>query len=208
MTHATATLLMLTLAAFPAACQGGNGMRIVPVETVSDEGLPPAEVLLPPTPPLTVLDVPRTWTDGSWSVSGLMLAREQLREEEVAVTALVHTIYRCARENDAIEGEAAALAIDPEIEPTATTREGGCMLPHLYLVDSLRSPQRLLVTGYAHRHWEPQLRPGSRVTVHGLFSQRAAGFVSTEYGLIRASRFEGEGLTEPVVAPVQNVEPG
>jgi hypothetical protein len=186
--------LALGFGAFLAACQPPSVPVMILSEPPSEAGLAPAQVALPPVPPLTILDIPRTYDDGSYSISGLMLSREALREEALEVTGIVSEIYQCEGSSRSVEGELAELAASPD-EPVARfTNNVGCKMPHLYIVDSLRSSQRLLITGYDPELWEPQLKPGTRYRFDGTYSQRAPGFLSTEYGLLLTENMEGSGV--------------
>lgn len=190
--------LILCLGTLLMACPSPPSAPVmVFTDPPSETGLAPAQVALPPVPPLTILDIPRTYDDGSYSISGLMLSREALREEELQVTGIVSEIYQCEGSSRSVEGEIAALAALPDEPIARVTSDVGCKMPHLYIVDSLRSSQRLLITGYEAELWEPQLKPGTRYRFDGTYSQRAPGFLSTEYGLLLAENMEGSGLYGP-----------
>jgi hypothetical protein len=196
--YANATIVAGLACGFLTACpEPPSAPIIIAQEQPSEAGLAPAQVALPQVPPLTILDIPRTYEDGTYSISGLMLSREALREEEIEVTGIISTIYQCEGQALVAEGSMAAMAmagVEPLVRETTSV---GCNLPHLYIVDNLRSAQRLLVTGYDAEHWEPQLRPGTRYTFAGRYAQRAAGFLSTEYGLLVADSIEGSGVVAP-----------
>lgn len=164
---------------------------------VDDSHLPPAVVELPAVPPLELLDTPPTLPDGSWAVAGLLLNRDELRGQSLTVTAVLESIYRCEGAAEGIEGEAAELAVPREEDTPAVQRRAGCLLPHFQIVDSLRSPYMMLVAGYDEAFYEPQLRPGTRYRIEGRYVQQTRGFTSTEYGLIVATRIEGEGIVHP-----------
>lgn len=166
---------------------------IVPAPEVSDEGLAPAQVSLPAVPPLTILDYPRTYDNGSYSISGLMLARDALRDESLSVTGIISSIYVCeGQQQELVEVDLSAPALDEAVPSNPSMV--GCNLPHFYIVDNVRSNQRLLVTDYDPTVWEPQLRVGTRYLFRGQYTQRARGFTSTEHGLLRLETIEGSGI--------------
>lgn len=176
--------------------------------TVDDSHLPAPVVELPAVPPLELLDTPPTLPDGSWAVAGLLLNRDELRGQTLTVTAVLESIYRCEGDAEGVEGEAAALAVPREEDTPAVQRRAGCLLPHFQVVDSLRSPYMMLVAGYDETFYEPQLRPGTRYRIEGQYVQQTRGFTSTEYGLIVATRIEGEGIVHPEpVDPDASAEP-
>jgi len=165
---------------------------------VSDEGLPPAEVALPPVPPLDLLDMQQTFADGSYSVAGLLLNRESLRDQRLSVTAIVESIYECEIEDETEDGEQEApLVARPDAPEHHVQRRPGCLLPNLRLVDNLRSPYSMLVVDYNAFLYERQLRTGSRYVFEGLYTQRAPGFMSSENGLLRVTRIDGDGIVHP-----------
>ncbi len=159
--------------------------------------LPPADVQLPPVPNLDLVDVPATYDDGSYSVSGLMLKRAEMRGMPTRVTGILHSIYACEEGERGIEGEVAELA-DPGTEQDEFEVRPGCLRPHMLFVDNLRSRQRLLVTGYDASVYEPQMTPGRRYVVHGTYDQQTRGFISTEDGLIVTTLIEGDDIVMPV----------
>lgn len=164
-----------------------------------DEHLPPASVNLPTVPPLELLDTPPHLPDGSWSVAGLLLNRDDLREREVRVTAIVSSIYQCESDAVEVEGEAAELAGDRDDGPEAvlTGDRAGCLMPNFRIVDTLRSPHEMLMVDYDAEFYEPQLRAGSSYVFTGIYTRQAPGFTSTEYGLIRVTHIEGDGIEHP-----------
>ncbi len=194
----SSTLLLAVAASMigaAAACvMPPDAPHILPAPEVADEGLAPAQVALPPVPPLTILDVPRTYPNGAYSISGLMLAREALRDEPVKVMGIIASIYECQERRERIE----ALATLAEVnggEPVANgVSDAGCLMPHFYIVDSVRSPQRLLITDYDPSIWEHQLKVGNRYLFEGTYAQRAPGFTSTEDGLLTLESIEGSGI--------------
>lgn len=155
--------------------------------------LPPADVQLPPVPNLDLVDVPPTYDDGSYSVSGLMLDRAEMRDQPLRLTAILQSVYRCEEPELGVEGEVAALAAPADDQDPFEVRPG-CLRPHMYFVDNLRGRQRILVTGYDAATYEPQVHPGQRYVIHGVYRQQTRGFISTEDGLIVVDRIEGEGI--------------
>lgn len=143
-------------------------------------------VNLPPVPELPLLDIPREYEDGSLSVIGLMIERDEHMLEQVTVAGMVVKIYECDAEDGAKEkGE------DGLVE--------GCLYPHFYIADTPDSPKRILVTGYNAQHYEPQLQVMTRYRIHGTYSIQAHGFSSSETGLINADSIEGSGIEPPPV---------
>lgn len=196
----TRLLLAASLTAPAAACDGFVVEPIVQTQEPSDSHLPPARVNLPATPRLDLLEARQTLDDGTLTVAGLLLQRETLRDADVRVTGIVQTIYRCELAQGPGEGSAAGseLAGTPSEQATsAVTRRAGCLLPHIYVVDNLRSDNRMLVTGYDAAHYEPQLEVGGRYVFEGRYTQRAPGFMSTEYGLLDTLRIVGERVVQP-----------
>jgi hypothetical protein len=123
-----------------------------------------------------------------------MLAREALRDESISVMGVIASIYECAERRERIEA-LQTLAETGVGEPVANgVSDAGCLMPHFYIVDSVRSPQRLLITDYDPSLWEPQLHVGNRYLFRGTFAQRAPGFTSTENGLIALEVIEGSGI--------------
>lgn len=163
---------------------------------------PAADVQLPPVPRLDMVDRPRQYEDGSWSVTGLWLSRAEQLGEALRVTAVVEEIYVCDVPTDAEETG----AVEADEEPRRDVVRPGCLRPHLRIADDRRSRRTLLVTGYEAWHWEPQLEPGQRVTVEGRFQQQARGFVSSDDGLLIADAFVGEGI-EPLPEPDEDAGP-
>lgn len=201
MSHRAILLALLASSTGLAACDGFYLAPIVESESIDESHLAPARVNLPPVPRLDVLDAPRGWPDGTLSVAGLLLDRAALREADIRVTGIVQEIYVCEGSGDEIgEGTGAdgGLAGVDTIAPTASvTRRAGCLLPHLYIVDNLRSSTRMLVADYDAFFYQPQLEVGGRYVFAGVFTDRARGFTSTEEGLIAASRIEGPGVRQP-----------
>lgn len=151
---------------------------------------PETDVQLPPVPTLDLAEVPHTYDDGSHSVFGLVLQREELRDTEVRVTGIVQSIYECE------------VPVEADAEPLAPGAvRPGCNRPHLYIADSLRSSQRMLVTGYDAALYEPQLQVGNRYVVQGVYRNETRGFISSEDGLLVASAFEGDGIVIPPEEP-------
>jgi hypothetical protein len=163
---------------------------------------PPADVHLPPVPSLELVDVPPTYDDGSYSVQGLMLMREETMNQTLRVSAILQEVYQCDERALVVEGEAGELAVPNEPEDEFAVRPG-CLRPHFYLVDHLRARQRLLVTGYDHALYEPQVTPGLRYTVVGTYSQQTRGFISTENGLLVAATISGDGIVLPEPDPTE-----
>lgn len=161
------------------------------------DGLPAADVQLPPVPNLELIDVPETFDDGSYSVSGLARHRAELRGQPVRVTGILHTLYTCEVGNQGVDGAAGELAPDAGPSEASDGVRPGCLRPHLYLADSLRARRRILVTDYDASLYEPQLVPGQRYTVFGRYDQQTRGFVSTEDGLVVATQIVGDGITIP-----------
>lgn len=180
-------VLMLLVA---TGCEPGQAIfGSVDVGEDTEHNLPPADVQLPPVPSLELVDVPETYEDGSYSVSGLMLNRENLRNTPVRLTAILHSVYECdVPREEGEDGEELAAEDRYEIRP-------GCLRPHMYFVDSLRGRQRMLATGYDAATYEPQVNPGQRYVVHGVYRQQTRGFISTEDGLMVVDEIEGEGVT-------------
>lgn len=141
-------------------------------------------VNLPAVPALPLLDIPREYEDGSLSVIGLMIERDDHMLETVSVAGMVVEIYECEAADGAKEkGE------DGLVE--------GCLYPHFYIADTPDSPKRMLVTGYDAQHYEPQLQVMTRYRIHGTYSIQAHGFSSSETGLIVADAIEGSGIEAP-----------
>ncbi len=179
---------------------GCEGLRLEPIVTApapDDSHLPPARVNLPTVPRLDLLERPRTLADGSVTVAGLLLDRETIRDTDVHVTGIVQEIYRCEGEAVAPDADAGSLAAPAAPAQAAVTRRSGCLLPHLYIVDNMRSDDRMLVTGYDAELYEPQIEVGGRYVFEGRYTQRAPGFMSTEYGLLDARRITGDGIEDP-----------
>jgi len=165
-------------------------------------GLRPAVVHLPPVPNLDIVDVPAVYDDGARSIAGIVRDRDALLGQPMRVTGVLHAVYVCEVGEQGVEGEAAALAADPDPGATVAVRPG-CLRPHFHLVDNLRSRQRLLVTGYDAALYEPQLVPGNRYTVTGTYQQQTRGFISTEEGLLVATAIAGDGVVVPPPAEAQ-----
>lgn len=141
-------------------------------------------VKLPPVPELPLLDIPREYDDGSLSIIGLLIERDEHMLEQISVSGMVVKIYEC--ENDDEKG---TKGDDGLIE--------GCLYPHFYIADTPDSPKRILVTGYNAQHYEPQLQLMTRYQFHGTYSVQAHGFSSSETGLIVADVIEGSGIQQP-----------
>ena len=168
-------------------------------EEIIEEDLPPVEVDLPEVPALELLDTAHTYEDGSYSIIGLRLNKEELFERMLSVSAIVDEIYTC----ESVTEQLAARLLQPldeEGEPVEINR-AGCLFPHIYVVDNLRSEQRFLIVGYDWEHFEPQLTIGQRYSFHGTYTQRARGHMSSEYGLLVTNDITGEGIV-PVPPPV------
>lgn len=155
-----------------------------------------ADVQLPPVPSLELLDTPSRYPDQSWSVAGLHLERDTMRDQAVSVTGILQEIYVCEVPLPAPTGEAAAPApTGPSLVPQRV--RAGCKGPHLFISDTLRSRQRLLVTGYNAAWYEPQLIVGQRYVFDGRFAQQTSGFISTDDGLLVVTGIRGNGVTDP-----------
>ena len=168
-----------------------------------EDNLPPANVNLPEVPPLELLDINHQYEDSSWSVIGLYLNREELRGTSLSLTAVVDEVYVCDSVAEqlaaraAVEGDAGAVRERAEGEELVEINRAGCLRPHFYVRDNMRSPQRMLVVGYDWEHYEPQLVPGTRLTYTGRYAQQAHGHTSPEYGLIVADDITGPGIEPP-----------
>ncbi len=182
-----------------AGCEQFAALTTPPEGGSRRDQLPPVEVNLPPVPNLDLVDVPAVYDDGSYSISGLMLRRDEHRGQWIPVTGILQTVYECEEAARGVEGEvadmAAPIADQAQFDPILP----GCLRPHLYLVDNLRARQRLLVTGYDHSWFEPQLTPGQRYVMRGRYEQQTRGFISTEDGLLVAEEIEGTGVSPRVV---------
>jgi hypothetical protein len=200
----------LLCVALAAGCEPFDATLPIHVPEIDESGLPPAVVDLPAVPALELLDQPARYADETWSVSGLYLQRDFLRGQDLQVTAIVRSIYRCDADAAEVEGDLAEFAgvqsdaaVDPEeaAEVVRPSRwRAGCRLPHMLVVDHLRSEFQLLVVGYDADHYEPQLRPGARYVFEGRFAQQAPGFLSTEDGLLVVRAVHGDGVEPPSVA--------
>lgn len=157
---------------------------------------PEPDVQLPPVPRLDMVDQPRQYEDGSWSVTGLWLSRSAELGNDLTLTGVIEDIYVCD-----IEAEPTDDDVDDETQRDEVTP--GCLRPHLRVADDARSRRTLLVTGYEAWHWEPQLEAGQRVTIEGRFQQQARGFVSSDDGLLVARAFLGDGI-EPLPTPEED----
>lgn len=133
-----------------------------------------AQVDLPAVPPLERLQMPERMPDGTWSVAGLMMNRAELMDSDVEVTALLREVYECDR-------------------PEGSESRDGCIRPHFFVADTLRTPQRLLAVGYDERY-EEQLSEGERYTLVGRYTRTHTGHVSTEDGLIVVQEIRGENI--------------
>lgn len=143
-------------------------------------------VQLPPVPELPLLDIPRQYDDGSLSVIGLLIERDEHMLDHVTVAGMVVDIYECdTGDKNVKKGD------DGLVE--------GCLYPHFYIADTPDSTKRILVTGYNASHYEPQLQVMTRYRVSGTYSIQASGFSSSETGLIVADVIEGSGVEPPSV---------
>ncbi|TVQ98752.1 MAG: hypothetical protein EA398_12905 [Deltaproteobacteria bacterium] len=134
------------------------------------------QIDLPEVPPLDALELPARMPDGSWSVAGILRNRGSLMDGDVEVSALLQELYVC--------------------EGATEDSRAGCLHPHFFIADSVRSPQRLLAAGHDIRY-EEQLEVGARYTFVGQYTQRTRGHVSTEDGLIVISEIRGENVEPP-----------
>ncbi len=175
-----------------AACDTFSAPPPPMSQEAPDDHLPPAQVDLPEVPPLTLLETPAHLDDGSWSIAGVLLNRDELRNQDLSVSGIVQEIYVCPPDADAGTDEAAD---DEDAGPDRY--RAGCLLPNLTIGDTLRSEHTLLVVGYDAEHYEAQLQPGMRYTFTGPYTQRARGFMSTEDGLLIAQQITGEGVIQP-----------
>ncbi len=189
--HQPALLLSLCIAAISLStgCDQLMPGSEATATSSDDDGLPPARVELPPVPSLEMLDADRQYDDGSYSVIGVILDRNELRGRQLAITGIVDSIYVCPTAPIPVaEGEEPG----PENEGT----RAGCLLPHIYIRDSARSSRRMLVAGYNAELYEPQLSVGGRYRFDGEYSERTRGFTSTEFGLLVASQISGSGVVQ------------
>lgn len=178
-----------------AGCQPGQSPLGGARQADTGPALSPADVQLPPVPNLDLVDVPAVYDDGSRSVSGVLLNRDELQDTAMRVTGILQEIYVCDVPLDPDAGQAE----EPEPGQPARFRvRPGCLRPHVYIADSLRSGQRLLVTGYDPLVYEPQLRPGTKYTFDGVYVHQTRGFISTEDGLLVVTAITGEGIVLPV----------
>lgn len=199
----------LVIATLPlvAACEMFDPTLPILTSEPDESGLAPASVDLPAVPPLELLDMPAQHPDGSWSVSGLLLNRDALRDSEITLTAIVKTIYQCDAPVVGVEGELAELAAGTGgAAPTAAGGEAaprpnrfrtGCRMPHMHVVDNLRADYAMLIVGYDADFYETQMRPGGRYVFSGRYAQQSSGFMSTEEGLVVARVIDGEGIVHP-----------
>lgn len=154
-----------------------------------------ANVNLPPVPDLPLLDVPRSYPDGTLSVMGLLIDRDNYLMKPVTVSAMVVEVYACDVPSDVDMGRTGGRG-----KPAAADEpRPGCLYPHIYIADAENSPRRILVTSYDAAHYEPQLQPMTRYRFSGTYSVQARGFSSSEQGLILVDTIEGSGLTQPAV---------
>ena len=195
--------LLILAAALPFLLVGCEELGIGATEEPAseEENLPPANVNLPEVPPLELLDIDHQYDDESWSVIGIYLNREDLRGQTISLTAVVDEVYVCdsvqAQLDARTNGEAGALRAPAEGEDVLEINRAGCLRPHFYVRDNMRSPQRMLVVGYEWEHYEPQLVVGTRLTYTGRYAQQAHGHTSPEYGLIVADEITGPGILPP-----------
>ena len=135
---------------------------------------------LPPVPPMEALSIVSQYPDDSYSVSGLLQRRAELFDQPVVLTAIVRELYAC----------------DPETaEPSAPGRTG-CLRPHLWVTDTLRSQTRMLVVGEPSAEVEA-LQVGARYQFTGHYVRQTAGHLSAEEGLVVVQHIEALRPGEP-----------
>lgn len=152
------------------------------------------KVQLPPVPALPLLDLPRTYADGSHSVMGVLIERDKLMLKTITVSGMIVDVYECEVPE---EPSNARRSNDRSSEDENTDPRPGCLYPHFYVADTPDSPKRILVTGYDASHYEPQLQPMTRYRVTGHYSVQARGFSSSETGLLVADEIAGSGIVQP-----------
>jgi hypothetical protein len=132
-------------------------------------------------------------------VAGLLLNRDDLREREVRLTAIVSSVYQCESDAREVDEDVADLAgaRDDGPEAVVTGNRAGCLMPNFRVVDTLRSPHEMLMVDYDAEFYEPQLRAGQSYVFTGIYAQQAPGFTSTEYGLLRVRHIDGAGIEHP-----------
>lgn len=159
-----------------ACSNSDNGTAASSAEAPRNEN-----VNLPPVPNLPLLDIPRTYPDGTHSVMGVLIDREQLLLSTITISGMVVDVYECEETGGA--GDAGEDGL-----------RAGCLYPHFYIADTPDSPKRILVTGYNAAHYEPQLQPMTRYRFTGHYSVQARGFSSSENGLLSVDAIEGSGV--------------
>lgn len=168
-----AVLGALLVGANVACSNSDNGAAAATAEAPRNEN-----VNLPPVPDLPLLDIPRSYPDGTHSVMGVLIDREKLLLSTITISGMVVDVYECENPGDAGEDGLRA----------------GCLYPHFYIADTPDSPKRILVTGYNAAHYEPQLQPMTRYRFTGHYSVQARGFSSSESGLLSVDTIEGSGV--------------
>lgn len=144
-----------------------------------------AKINLPPTPALPLLDVPRTYPDGTLSAMGLTIERDKFMGQKVRLSGIVVEKYTCDVPDQPRRGRG------NDAEPTR-----GCLYPHFYLSDSASSSRRILITGY-DSSYEDQILENTRYTVSGLYTVQASGFQASEWGIVVPDHIEGSGIQQP-----------
>lgn len=167
-------------------------------EAAEDGDAPPANVNLPPVPSLDLLDVPKQYPDGAWSVIGAIQNKDSLFGETLTIQAILIEQYKCdVPANEDTDGEAAGTDKPggDSAEAAANPNRPGCLRPHLYLADTESGTRRLLATGYDHRLYDSQLQEGLRYAFTGSYREASAGFSSSD-GLLVVDRIEGNGIVQ------------
>lgn len=133
-------------------------------------------VELPPKPNLdSILGAPRTLPDGSMTVTGLILDKNQHFGQRLKVRGVVRDVSPdCPFLTDPAE---------KENRPKLGGYKRMCKSVYLTIADNPVHPKELLLVEY-NPYLHPHLKPGDEIIAYGLYDIKGAGFVRPKDGLM------------------------
>ncbi len=163
------TVVLITASLIASLGCDPSGPEVPEEDFAADQDLPDPVVDLPSPPPAEAFEIQEYNDDGSLRVEGLIANRDNHLDEVVELRATVADY----------EGH----GCDPVAQP--------CPGNHLRVRDHIDDDLELMIVGYDDDFFtQVGITEGEEYLFRGLYTQSAAGFVSSEDGLIEVEAID------------------